>query len=54
MMNLLLAIEESLELGYVIDTIFTDFEKALDSVPHQRLLVKLESIWIQGDILQWV
>jgi len=57
MTNLLLAIEDwtsAIELGYNIDIIYTDFAKAFDSVPHNRLLVKLESIGIRGEVLQWI
>ena len=56
-MNLLLAMEKwagALESGYAIDVIYTDFAKAFDSVPHKRLLVKLESIGVQGQVLRWI
>ena len=33
--------------------IFIDFAKAFDSVPHERLLLKLEAIGITGALLQW-
>ena len=49
MTNLLSVLEdwsEAIELGYDIDVIYTDFAKAFDSVPHLRLLIKLESIGI--------
>ena len=36
------------------DVIYTDFSKAFDSVPHERLFLKMESLGIQGDILKWV
>ena len=36
------------------DIIYTDFAKAFDSVAHMRLLHKLESIGIKGDLLNWV
>ena len=31
-----------------------DFAKAFDSVPHQRLVLKLESLGIHGDLLKWL
>ena len=37
-----------------MDTIYFDFKKAFDMVPHKRLLAKLESYGIQGKILKWV
>ena len=40
--------------GGVVDAIYLDFQKAFDTVPHRRLLRKLESYGIQGDILQWI
>ena len=37
-----------------IDVIYTDFQKAFDSVPHKRLAQKLESCGIDGNVLAWV
>ena len=33
--------------------LFLDFAKAFDSVPHQRLLLKLECLGICGNLLHW-
>ena len=57
MANLLLALEdwaEALEFGYDIDVINTDFSKDFDSVPHNRLLLKLKSLGIESDVLKWI
>ena len=37
-----------------IDVIYFDFQKAFDTVPHQRLLAKLHSYGIRGNILKWI
>ena len=43
-----------LEDGGSVDTIYLDFSKAFDTVPHERLLMKLESYGIEGQVLWWV
>ena len=43
-----------IEDGVCFDAIYTDFSKAFDSVPHERLFVKMEALGIKGDILNWV
>ena len=43
-----------IEDGVCFDAIYTDFSKAFDSVPHERLFVKMEALRIKGDILNWV
>ena len=45
---------EKIVNGNVVDTIYLDFAKAFDSVPHRRLLGKLEAYGIQGPILNWI
>ena len=55
--QLLLCIEEWTQLveeNLAFDVIYTDFAKAFDSVPHERLFIKLKSLGIQGDILNWI
>ena len=37
-----------------INCIFLDFKKAFDSVPHERLLLKVKSYGISGKILGWL
>ncbi|CAI2738311.1 unnamed protein product [Dicrocoelium dendriticum] len=54
--NLLVARERrarSLDAGNRLD-VFVDFKKAFDTVPHERLLFKLRSIGVSGEILSWI
>jgi len=44
----------SLDNGYPVDVIYLDFHKAFDSVPYNRLFVKLEAYGISGDLLIWL
>ena len=45
---------EMFEYGGQIDEIYTDFEKAFDRVPHNRLISKLHSYNINADIINWI
>ena len=45
---------EILDQGGAIDSLYLDFAKALDSVPHERLVLKLASYGIEGHVLQWI
>ena len=40
--------------GYNVDVFYLDLSKAFDRVPHQRLLLKLTSHGIDGDIYRWI
>jgi hypothetical protein len=46
-------LSNALNSGFSVDTIYLDFEKAFDRVPHKRLLIKLESMGICGNLLNW-
>ena len=43
-----------LDEGTALDVIYLDFRKALDSVPHKRLLCKLRSYGVSGKLLSWI
>jgi hypothetical protein len=43
-----------LDEGLAIDVVYLDFAKAFDSVPHRRLLAKLDSYGIRGKVLRWI
>ena len=45
---------ETMVKGGVTDTIYLDFAKAFDTVPHERLLGKLKAYGIDGAILTWI
>jgi hypothetical protein len=45
---------EMRDRGETVDIIYLDFCKAFDKVPHKRLLKKLYSYGIRGNVLNWV
>ena len=47
-------ITSSLDHGLPVDVIYLDLQKAFDSVPHNRLLLKVESYGISGKFLGWI
>ena len=55
--NLLLFVDDvtkATDEGKPIDMIYLDFSKAFDKVPHQRLLHKIESHGISGNVAAWI
>ena len=44
----------SIDAKQDIDVIYLDFQKALDTVPHKRLINKLHGYGIQGKLLKWI
>ena len=45
---------DTIATGGVVDAIYLDFQKAFDTVPHRRLLGKLRSYGITGEMLAWI
>ena len=45
---------EALDQGLEIDCIYTDFMKAFDKVPHQRLIAKLKNYNIEENVVGWI
>ena len=47
-------VAEYLDSGEPVDVVYLDFQKAFDTVPHKRLIVRLEEIGIKGKLLNWI
>ena len=47
-------IHDILDNNDPVDAIYLDCKKAFDTVPHKRLLAKLEAYGISGKILKWI
>ena len=43
-----------LDNGFGIDVIYLDYRKAFDTVPHNRLISKLQGCGIDGPLLHWI
>ena len=55
--NLLTALDQwtdAIDQGSAVDVIYFDFAKAFDTVPHSRLLNKLQGYGIHGKAAEWV
>ena len=40
--------------GHAVDVLYLDFRKAFDVVPKERLLAKMDSMGVRGNVLGWV
>ena len=47
-------ITKLLDEGIPVDVLYMDFQKAFDSVPHQRLLKKIKAHGIGGKLYSWI
>ena len=57
MTQLLETLEEWTDLpdqNFSIDVIHLDFQKAFDTIPHQRLLSKVHAYGIRGKVYEWI
>jgi hypothetical protein len=45
---------DALDLGYSIDCVYMDYQKAFDTVPHKRLHQKLTSYGINEKLIAWI
>jgi len=43
-----------IDSGALVDIIYLDFQKAFDHIPHNRLLSKVKSYGIEGNLLKWI
>jgi len=44
----------ALNSGKQVEVVYTDFAKAFDKVPHQRLLIKLQSYGLDHRLISWI
>ncbi len=54
LLNVLDAWTEAIDKGIPIDAVYLDFAKAFDTVPHLRLLNKLDGYGVKGTVHQWI
>ena len=40
--------------GFGVDVVYLDYQKAFDTVPHKRLIKKLQGYGIGGNVLAWI
>ena len=54
LLSFLETVTASVDAKQQVDTIYLDFAKAFDKVPHQRLLLKLRAHGIDGAVCEWI
>lgn len=45
---------DSMDKGFQVDAVYTDYSKAFDKISHSLLIYKIERIGIHGDLLRWL
>ena len=56
-MQLLKVLDEwtyAMDEGYSVDCFYMDFQKAFDTVPHQRLLSKVRTYGFNENMINWI
>jgi len=48
------SLDEALDDGYSVDVLYFDFQKAFDSVRHNRLISNLQGCGVSGHVLEWI
>jgi ribonuclease P/MRP protein subunit RPP40 len=43
-----------MNIKYLVDVVYFDFQKAFDTISHLRLVIKLESYGFSGHLLPWI
>ena len=54
LLEFLEAVAEEVDHGRQVDSLYLDFRKAFDTVPHERLIMKLRAIGVKGKLLDWI
>jgi Reverse transcriptase (RNA-dependent DNA polymerase) len=47
-------VTKNIDSGKPVDVFYLDFSKAFDSVPHKRLLIKLQAKGVGGEVADWL
>ena len=54
LLEYLFDLENALDEGECVDTLYLDCRKAFDTVPHQHLMAKAQSMGIENQFLKWI